>query len=1527
MRYASIPEFVSSITKSISMPTALIQNLLRIGGVMVRRFQSFLAVPALNIPIKPLVPAKLNRLRFSIVGALTVTVCATFMAKPAQADWYAGYVGSPNYGSDYYSAACAQMHHYYSGSVCGAAIGFGKSSGVVVSFSIHGHQGGFGVTGIAANNCTVGVRTMYGCATQVDQQGANSSDRNGCGCDSGVPNKNGKVTVGEPVDIGSGNLSQVSADFKTVGQDSLTSTLYYNSNQGYSTTPNTPYTSSHDFLFSRFGYGWRSEYDRFIVPNNSTPSSATAVDAIRADGTPVHFALSSSIWYVAYWVSSSGTWSTSSSPRHNIKIKISTDGTYWYITDDADTVDKYDATGKLLTITYRNGYSQALTYDASNNNTVVTDSFGRYITFAYLANGLVSSVTDTSSHVTSYAYVDRSSSSPPPSSGTTGLWALQSVTYPDTTSRTYAYTDVNPINRFALTGITDENGNGYATWTYDSTTGRALSSKLGSSANLTTISYDDTTPARTVTNALGKQTIYYLASFQGNFRVSSAAGQASTHTPASTVSYTYDSNGYMNQMTSGESRVTAYTSNSVGQQTSRTDGYGSAVARTISTTWDATFNLPDQITEPNLTSNFTYTSGKLTQLTQTDTTTQTIPYSTNGQTRTWNYTYYASGLLDTVQGPLGTGDTTTYTYNSSGFVSSVTDPLSHVTTISSWNVWGEPLVSVDANGITTNYTYDLRARLKSVTVNPGSSQAVTSFGYDNAGNLTSITQPDGSSLSYAYNAAHQLTTVTNNLSETITYTLDAMGDRTQTVVKSASSTITKSQTATFDELARMLTEIGASSQTTTYAYDKDNNQVSVTDPRSKLYQYAFDAIERVMRQTDPDSYQTGISYNGKSEITSITDARSLTTSYIRDGFGDAIGQTSPDTGTTTLWYDAHGNVTKRIDARSVEADFTYDALNRVLTKTFPAHTALNITYTYDSTSGGNDGVGRLTSVTDSSGSTSFVYNALGQAISDNRVISANTYAASYTFNPAGNPLTITYPSGRIVTFTRDSFGRISGITTKQNSGSAAVTIASSVVYEPFGPLAGLTYGNGSVLTRTYDQDYQLTGIVAAVGAGNNQSLTNGYDASGNITSITDNLNSARSQTISYDDLNRVASAIGVYGSQSYSYDGVGNRLMRVIGGTTETYAYSSSANQISSVTSGGNVRSVSYTASGQVSQDVRDPSNTYTFAVNDDGRNDSASLNGSAVGTYSYNGFQQRMQKTVGSALTQFIFDRFGHLLEEANSSGVVQKEYIWLDDLPVAIVDDTGASPVIYYIQADQLDTPQKIADGSANIVWDAVFDPFGNMAAVSGTNWGAANWGSFTWEPGTPYPTNLRFPGQYSDAETALNQNWNRDYDPTIGRYSQSDPMGLGGGFNTYAYVGSNPLNRDDLSGLFVIGPDWLTDAMTTISMTTAEAITGQPFRWYGEWGGPGWASGGWRPEIGTIPAPGQFGYAGPIDAQDTCYMHHDMCLHDNTECPVAHGNLYVHECDYRLRDCLNALPHKTLQSRITAWGFDGPIQKYVH
>ncbi len=100
--------------------------------------------------------------------------------------------------------------------------------------------------------------------------------------------------------------------------------------------------------------------------------------------------------------------------------------------------------------------------------------------------------------------------------------------------------------------------------------------------------------------------------------------------------------------------------------------------------------------------------------------------------------------------------------------------------------------------------------------------------------------------------------------------------------------------------------------------------------------------------------------------------------------------------------------------------------------------------------------------------------------------------------------------------------------------------------------------------------------------------------------------------------------------------------------------------------------------------------------------------------------------------------------------------------------------------VHADHLGAPQKMTDDTRTVVWDAAFTPFGEEDSIIGAE--TNHW---------------RFPGQYADDESGLSYNWHRTYDPAIGRYLQSDPIGLSDGLNTYAYVGSNPVSFVDPTG----------------------------------------------------------------------------------------------------------------------------------
>jgi RHS repeat-associated protein len=139
-------------------------------------------------------------------------------------------------------------------------------------------------------------------------------------------------------------------------------------------------------------------------------------------------------------------------------------------------------------------------------------------------------------------------------------------------------------------------------------------------------------------------------------------------------------------------------------------------------------------------------------------------------------------------------------------------------------------------------------------------------------------------------------------------------------------------------------------------------------------------------------------------------------------------------------------------------------------------------------------------------------------------------------------------------------------------------------------------------------------------------------------------------------------------------------------------------------------------------------------------------------------------------------------------------EETIFLEGAPVAVMrlsSSTDAqSPNLFHVFADHLGAPRVITDSrDSKIVWrwDNA-DPFGMVAPLEST------------EAGRAFNYNRRFPGQYYDKESNLHYNYYRDYDPQTGRYVQSDPIGLEGGINTYAYVENNPLNHIDPLGLEV-------------------------------------------------------------------------------------------------------------------------------
>lgn len=136
---------------------------------------------------------------------------------------------------------------------------------------------------------------------------------------------------------------------------------------------------------------------------------------------------------------------------------------------------------------------------------------------------------------------------------------------------------------------------------------------------------------------------------------------------------------------------------------------------------------------------------------------------------------------------------------------------------------------------------------------------------------------------------------------------------------------------------------------------------------------------------------------------------------------------------------------------------------------------------------------------------------------------------------------------------------------------------------------------------------------------------------------------------------------------------------------------------------------------------------------------------------------------------------------------------------LAVLALAARAAPAVVYYVHSDHLDTPRLVTDGQARVVWrrTPLDEPFGTTPPEADPD-----------GDGAAFMFNLRFPGQYFDGETNTNYNYFRDYDPTTGRYIQSDPIGLEGGINTYSYVRGNPLSFSDSLGLYTEVIQWGPD-----------------------------------------------------------------------------------------------------------------------
>ncbi|MFZ0856657.1 MAG: RHS repeat-associated core domain-containing protein [Candidatus Acidiferrales bacterium] len=535
-----------------------------------------------------------------------------------------------------------------------------------------------------------------------------------------------------------------------------------------------------------------------------------------------------------------------------------------------------------------------------------------------------------------------------------------------------------------------------------------------------------------------------------------------------------------------------------------------------------------------------------------------------------------------------------------------------------------------------------------------------------------------------------------------------------------------------------------------------------------------------------------------------------TRSFSYDGLSRKTSETTPEAGTISFSYAGcsgdPSNMCSKTDARGITTTYTYDALNRLKSKSY-SNGQGSVTYAYDQGGASAFALGRLTEITDPSGSESYTYDADGDVLQLQKVIGSSTYTMTYQYNAGGELTQITYPSGRVVQYAYDNIGRLCNVApSTSGSCSSSISFASAYGYDSAGHVTGITFGNGIVGTYSYfPKTEQLSGLGYAKSGGNVFALNYfyQYDATncpngtpqddGPIQCITDSMDSGRTVNYAYDGINRLIAAT-TNGSTNYPTWGL-----------AETYDQWSNRTTQSVTAGSGPPSSLSFNGSNQptgsgfvydLSGNMKyDPGTMDTYGYDAD--NEMVSVTGGATASYTYDGNGLRVQKSANGTTTVFIYSGAQDIAEYDNGAAPSSpsREFIYGNGDLLAEVS-SGATT---YYQKDHLSI-RMITDANGNVVGQQGHYPFGEQ-------WYSSN-GSTEWT----------FTSYQNNPETGLEYALARYYDPRTATFCSADPVEGDPddpeSWNRYAYARDNPINLTDPSGQF-----WLWDVFKIAAIVAAD------------------------------------------------------------------------------------------------------------
>ena len=1063
------------------------------------------------------------------------------------------------------------------------------------------------------------------------------------------------------------------------------------------------------------------------------------------------------------------------------KLLVANNGYDWQQRDGSSF--SFMKNGLLLEIN-RQGHSVHLHYDRDGRLLRAIDHQERGLRFSYDERDRLASLRDPAGREITYAYDENNN--------------LAKITFPDETSRIYHYED--PYDSHNLTGITDERDIRYASWEYDKHD-RAISTKHADGVGHLEIFYEQ--DKRLVTDNLGQVITYTISKVAGVPVISEVKGEGSKGCSANGVRYEYNESLQLISRTESDRHSRHYRYDERGRLIQireqlldpETDkGFSRIIAKYA---YKGDDNWPSIITEPSVAADKSHqwwlrhnSLGQITDLMEIGyTPDHKGGYIEMGRVSRFKY---ANGYLIAADGPKpGDIDKVTYRYDSMGQLTQVQGTSRNKIKINSFDDYGRPSRVIDGKGRDIILEYDPRGRLiRLFELKEKAKHQLARMSYDGIGNITQLEGHRG----------------------VVEVDYDAAGRPVS--IKMPDGKRKNWRWNTKDKLIadELLDREGRQLLFKQFEYDSAGRMTRSSRHEKEEFHYQYDVLGRLQKIIDPLGIETDYEYNPRGQMVAVfnitdgkrqlverkhynvhglqdaqQDGRGNISRQQHDDFGRLLWRETPDGGVVMYRYNEFDNVAARVDESGVITRFDYDQQAR-LTGIGGFSRPATTRYYYR-----QDGKPEKVITPRQTVATDYLEDG---RVSERSIIFKQldkSFETGYRYDDRGRLVEKILPGGEKLVYAYQGEDRhphrlsLKGWITDR-------PVFESVEWDERGRLKSLIKQADSKTSLEYD----LRGRVQRI-----KSISEvheyEYDQLSRLVGVASGGVSSR---YGYDNLGRLSLAKIGKDEYRYAYDAAGNRTVMHHEAGKDVYRYAQDSNRLLRL----NDVDFQYDTTGRLIQrgDLR-------YEYNAGGRLSAVYRADRLQATYAYNSEGERISKTDHTrspSFTTYFLHENNRLVAEISEDGDIATQYIYLANRPVGVIQDEK----VYMIATDWRLAPIDVVDSQGIVVWHAKYRPFGFAETDADPD-----------KDGEDFVLNLRLPGQYYDQETGIAYNLHRDYDPALGRYLTSDPLGVSDGLNTYAYVESDPINRIDPTGLY--GKDmhyYMTYFLATVAGLDQETVS---------------------------------------------------------------------------------------------------------